>query len=186
MNPILAATLRRHWPLVGAAIVFLGFTAVDQIWFRPEARRFQVAVRDAAEVGMAIDPEKSPPILPPRLFALLADNAMPAAEAQEQGNSGALTAQLMGDLTSLMGRHGIEVIVTEPGPVTQQPQSVEVRAHLKLRCRYPDFVAMLDEIARGDHLIAMERFSLAPLGGGMMSAEVWMTRYVLKHVRSHG
>lgn len=186
MNPILSATLRRHWPLVGAIIVFAGFIVADQVLFRPTARRFETAVRNAAEVGMAIDPDKSPPILPPRLFALLADNAMLAGEAQEQGNSGALTAQLMGDMTSLMGRHGIEVVVTEPGPVTQQPQSVQVRAHLRLRCRYAAFVAMLDEIARGDHLIAVDRFTLSPQGGGNVTADVWMTRYILKHTRERG
>lgn len=186
MNPILAATLRRHWPLVGALVVFVGFTLVDQFWFRPEARRFETAVERAAEIGMAIDPDNSPPILPPRLFALLADNAMTAADAQDQGNSGALTAQLMGDLTSLMSRHGIEIIVTEPGTVTQQPQSIQVRAHLRLRCRYSSFVAMLDEIARGDQLIAVDRFSLSPLGTGAMSAEVWMTRYILKQTQRRG
>jgi len=186
MNPLWIAALRRQWPLVGAIAVFAVFTIADQVAFRPTARRFDAALKRAAQVGMAIDPDQAAPILSPRLFALLADNAMPAAEAQTQGNSGVLTAQFMSELTELMGHQGIQVIVTEPGPVTQQPLSARLTAHLKLRCRYPQFVATLDELARGTHLIAMDRFQLAPQTGGYVVVEVWMSRYVIKQQKARG
>jgi len=180
MNPVLLATLRRHWPLVGAVLVLVAFTLSDQLLLKPAVKRFDNAVKRAADIGMSVDPATSPPILPPRLFALLADNAMTASRAQDEGASGALTAEFLGDLNTRMRRHGIQVIVAEPGAVTQQPGSVQVSAHLRLRCRYPQFVALLDEIARDNRLIAVDRFTLAPQGDGTVGIEVWMTRYILK------
>ena len=181
MNPLLIAMLRRNWPLIGALVAFLVFSITHQLVLRPALQRYERALKRAAEIGMPVDPAWSPPIVPPRVFALIADNAMPAAEAQEQGSSGALTAELLGDLNQRVRRHGIQVIVTEPGTVTQQPQSVQVGAHLRLKCRYPQFVALLDEIARGSELLSVDRFTLIPQGDGTIGAEVWMTRYVLKH-----
>ena len=81
ISPILAATLRRHWPLIGAVVIFLIFTVSDQILFTPAVRRYERAIKQASELGMPIDPANTPAVLPPRLFALLSDNALPAAQA---------------------------------------------------------------------------------------------------------
>jgi hypothetical protein len=184
MNPLWAAALRRHWPLAGAIFVFVVLAAVDQLWLRPVLGRYDRAVKRAADIGMPVDPTQSAPIVPPRLFALIAENAMPAAVAQEQGASGTLTADLLGDLNTRMRSHGITVVVAEPGPINQQPQSVRVSAHLRLRCRYPQFVALLDDLARGTRLLSVDRFTLTPEGDGAMNAEVWMSRYILKHQKA--
>lgn len=184
MNPVLAATLRRHWPLAGAVAIFLVFSIADQLWLEPLLRRYRTAIDRAAEIGMTVDPASSPPIVPPRLFALIADNAMAAAEAQEQGSSGALTADLLGDLNTRMRAHGIHVLVAEPGTVTQQPHSTQVSARLRLRCRYPQFVALLDDIARGSRLLAVDRFTIGSQGDGPMTVEVWISRYILKQGRA--
>jgi len=182
MNPIFAATLRRHWPLVGAIVVLVAFSISDQLVLKPSVKRYNRAVERAADIGMSVDPATSPPIVPPRLFALLAENAMPAAQALDEGGSGALTAEFLGDLNTRMRRHGIQVIVAEPGAVTQQSGSVQVGARLRIRCRYPQFVALLDEVARGTRLIAVDRFALTPQGDGTVGVEVWMSRYILKQV----
>ena len=183
INPILSATLRRHWPLIGAIVILLIFTVTDQLFFAPAVRRYQKAVKQASELGMPIDPGTAPAVLPPRLFALLSDNALPAAEAQDRGNSGELAAQLLEDLTGLMSRHGIQVIATEPGTVSQQPNSVQVRAHLKIRARYGQFVDLLGELAHNNRLYSVDRFQMSADESGSQLLELWMSRYVLKQSR---
>jgi hypothetical protein len=180
MNPLLTATFRRRWPVLGALLILFGLSVIDQVGFRPAAERYRKALKHASELGMALEPEAAPAFLPPRLFALFTDNALPAAEAQEQGNSGSLTAQLLEDLTNLMAARGIQVVVTEPGPVSQRVQSVQVRAHLKLRCRYEQFVALLQDMARSRKLLAVDRFTLAPDASGGQVLELWVSRCVLK------
>jgi hypothetical protein len=131
-------------------------------------------------MGLALDPSQAPQSLPPRVFALLADNAMPAAEASEHAASGALTASLLDDLNKRVSAHGMEVLVTEPGTVAQMPHSVLVRAHLKIRCRYAQFTSLLDDLSRSGSLISLDRFTLLPNESGTEFLEVWVSRSVLK------
>lgn len=65
MNPVLAATLRRHWPFVGAAGLFAIFMFVHQVFFEPAAKRYEVAVKKASELGLALDPTDAPAMMPP-------------------------------------------------------------------------------------------------------------------------
>ena len=186
MNPVWAASLRRHWTTVGALGLFLAFNLTHLLGFRPSAQRYEAALKKAGDMGLALRPEAAPAVLPPRVFALLTDNALPAGAALNQGNSGALTAELLGDLTRLTSKHGIDALLTEPGPVTQQPQSVQVRAHLKLRCKYPEFVAFLDDLSRGRTLLAVDRFTVTALPSGGEMIEVWVSRYILKQEQGRG
>lgn len=179
MNPVLLATLRRQWPLFGAIGIFLVFFLTNEIGFRPTVRRYQQAVKRAADLGLSMEPGSGAAILPPRVFALLADNALPPAQAQEMAGSGALTSQLLEDLSNALSRNRIQVMLTEPGPVTQQPQSVEVRAHLRVRCSYPQFVALLDDLSRGPGLISVDRFKMNSQGGADV-IEMWVSRFLLK------
>lgn len=180
MNPVLEATLRRNWPLVGAAGLFAIFMFVHQVLFQPAAKRYVAAIKKASELGLALDPTQSPAVLPPRVFALVADNTLPAAEAQDLGNSGVLTARLLEDLTRVIGERGMEVIMTEPGAVTQQSRAVQVRAYLRVRGRYGQFVSLLDGLARGRELIAIDRFTLTPQGQGQELLDLWVSRLILK------
>ena len=180
MNPILAATLRRHWPLVGAVGLFSVFFLVDQVIFQPAARRYDRAVKQATELGLALDPAQSTELMPPRVFALVADNALLSTEAQELGDSGVLTARLLEDMTRLIGDNGMEVLATEPGAVTQQSRSVTVNAHLRVRGRYPQFVTLLEQIAQGGNLIAVDRFTFSNPAPGDEQIDLWISRLVLK------
>jgi hypothetical protein len=180
IDPVWSALMRRQWPLVAAGIVFLLFVLCELLWFRPVVRRFDAVLKQGKEMGMALDPTQAPAVLPPRVFALLVDNTLPAAVAQQQGASGALTAKLLEDLTALSSKHGIQVLATEPGSVTQQPHSVQVRAHLNLRCRYNQFVTLLDDLASGAQLYSIDRFSLRDEPSGGEALEIWVSRYVLK------
>ena len=183
MNPLWIATLRRHWPLAGAIGLFLVFTLIHTSLFQPAAHRYQKALKRAREMGLVLDASQSPAMIPPRLFALVADNALPSAEAQERGGSGMLTAELLEDFSHLLAAQGLEVIVTEPGPVTQQDRAAQVRAYLKVKGRYGQFVAMIDSLARNRKLMAIDRFNLSNRGPGQETIELWVSRYVLKQDR---
>ncbi|HTM58604.1 MAG TPA: GspMb/PilO family protein [Candidatus Udaeobacter sp.] len=180
MNPQLAALLRRDWPVIGALLLFLGFAFTQAFAFLPTANRYDAAVKRSAELGLGLDPSQSQIMLPPRVFALLTDHALSPAEAQEKAGSGALTANLLEDLNQLAGQHGIVVLATEPGPVSQDPQSVHVRAHLRLRGGYAAFVSFLADVARSGSMTALDRFSLQPGEGGSMLIDLAVSRYVLK------
>lgn len=182
MNPILVATLRRNWPVVGTVLVFLVFTIAHQIFFQPALARYKKAVKDATRLGLSLDPNAQQVLMPPRVFALVSENALPSKQALDEGNSGVLTAHLLEEFTKLAGSHGMEVLMTEPGAVTQQPNSVTVRAYLKMRGRYDEFVSLLDELARGRKLVGVDRFLMVPAGNELV-IDVWVSRYVLKQER---
>ncbi len=180
IHPLWAAALRRYWPLLGMAGVLAFMIVAERVAFTPTVQKYRLAEKAATEMGLATE-DTPPAILPPRLFALLTDNALPAAEAQDQGNSGVLTAQLLEDLTGLIRTRGVQVVSTEPGPVSQFPQAVQVRARLKLRCSYASFVGLLDELDRSEKLLAVDRFVMtAEPGTSAQFLELWISRYVLK------
>ena len=181
INPLWIAEARKQWPLVGAVFVFLGFLLVHQLVFAPTADRYQRALARAGELGLSLDPNDTPQMVPPRVNALLSDNAMRSDEAKRQGDSGALSAALLQDVSTIVRRHGLEVIVTEPGPTTQQGRSVQVRAQFRLRGPYASFVAFLGDLATDSRLYAVDRFSLQPAGGSNQIIELDVSRYILKY-----
>lgn len=183
MNPILTAGLRRRLLLIATGIGFIIFTLVHQLWFRSTAERYSRALKEATELGMALDPDQNPRLMPPRLFALVNQNSRTTKDAQEAAGSGTLTAEFLGDLTQLMSRRGVQVLSTEPAPMTQDPRSVQVRAHVRAHCHYADFVALLDDMAHDPRLMAIDRFSVVPDPSGMLTVELWASRLILKSGR---
>ena len=180
MNPLLIAQLRRQWILTLALLMLAGFLAVHRLIFEPTARRYQAALQQATNAGLTLDPDRPPRLIPPRVLALLSENALPAKQAEEDGSSGALTAQLLEDLTRLCSEHGMEVTATEPGATVRQPKSIQVRAHVHIQCSYGEFLSFLDTMSRNNKLIAVDRFALVGVAPGRHSLDLWITRYVLK------
>jgi len=181
LNPITEAWLRRNWPIVGALFVFAAFKLVHQFWFDPTAHRYTQAIKDATAVGMPLDPDNMPRIMPPRLFARIADNSLPDAKATEAASSGQLTAELLGDISQRFSHRGLVVTGSEPGPTTDTDRSLQLRAHVRARGRYPDFVLLLDDLALDTRLYGVERFSLTPQDeSGVVDVELWVFRLVLK------
>ena len=78
MNPRMDLWLRRNWPAITAVMVFAVFAAVHQLWFRPVAVRYSRVLKQAIEIGMPLDPNQQPRMMPPRLFARVADNSSSA------------------------------------------------------------------------------------------------------------
>jgi hypothetical protein len=180
MNPLMIATLRRHWPLIGGVLVFFGFLIVHVLVFQPGTRRLSAALKRSADLGLPVDPAQAEPMMPPRLFALLAANSLPAAVSLERTNSGALVAELVGDVTALATQVGMEAVTTEPGTATPHGQGVIVRARLRLRAEYTELVALTDALARSGKLYSVDRFSLIHQPAGAPILELYVSRYVLK------
>ena len=180
MNALAEAAIRRHWPALAALLLLALLTAVDQLWFRPTAARYARTLRQATELGMPLDPSRMPRMIPPRVFALIADNSLPAAQAAEAANSGSLTAEFLGEITQHMGQRHVSVISTEPGPTSQDSHSVQLRAHVKAHGHYTDFVMLLDDFAHDRRLFGIDRFNLTPEPGSGVFVELWMSRLVLK------
>jgi hypothetical protein len=180
MNVGVMEALRRQWPLAGALALLLGFAIVNAFVFEPTARRYEAVIRQARDLGLTVDNGQATPMLPPRVFALLTDHALAPGDAQERASSGALTASLLEDLNRAASTRGLSVLVTEPGPITQTPQAVQVRAHLKMHGGYLAFTNMLGDLAKNNAMVAIDRFTLLPAPPGSLSIELWVSRYVLK------
>ena len=180
MNPMLEATLRRNLPVIIAIVVFALFTIVHQLWFEPTAARYARTIKQATDLGMPLDPNNMPRVMPPRLFAIIADNSLPAAQAQDQANSGSLTAEFLGELTQRMGQRNLAVVSTDPAPTTQDVRSIQLRAHVRMRGRYQDVLLFLDDLARDKRLFGVDRFNVVPEDNGMVNVELWASRLVLK------
>jgi len=112
--------------------------------------------------------------------ALLADNSLIPAAAEEQAASGALGARLMGEVAGLAAKRGLEVLSTEQGLVTQLPGSVVVRAHFRFDGSYARFVGLLDDFARSGSFLTLDRFKIGEGTTQGGNIEIWVSRLVLK------
>ena len=185
MSPLtIRSLLRSHWPVLGALLILVVFLLVNQLWFAPTAKRYEAALKRATAAGMPLDPNQLPRIVPPRIFALVADNTLPASDAQDAANSGTLTAQFIGELTEVMSRRGLRVTTTEPGPLTQDGRVIQVRAHVRAKGRFTDFVNVLDDLARDKRLYGVDRFTVNPETMAEINVELWMSRLILKGTKS--
>ena len=179
MSPAWTIVLQRNRAATTAVVVALLFALLHAVMFRPVLSRYRRAAQQAAELGMPLDAVSAPPSASAKVSALLNDNSLNAAVAEEQGTSGALTAGLLDDVTRLAARRGLEVLATEQGLVTQMPGSVQVRAHLKLRGSYAQFVGLLADLARTRTLYGVDRFALEQ-AGGVTGIQVWISQIILK------
>jgi hypothetical protein len=184
VNPILQATLRRHWQLIGAIAAFAIFMYVHLIFFKPVAARYHAAIQNAGGLETVFESSAAQTALPPRVYALTAQNTLAAQDAQDRGSSGALGVILLEDLGHTAARAGLNVMSSDPGPVTQEPLTTEIRAHLKLRGNYAQVVGFFDELSRGESLNIVERFQIAPSGETVDVLEVWIARLYLKQTKA--
>lgn len=180
MDQLMVARARRQWPLIGAAVLFVLFIPLHLLAFQPTLHRYQRAVKEAGDLGVGLDPNQNTPMMPARVFALLSDNSLPEASAEQQGASGELTASLIDDVSRIAARHGMEVLATEPGTTVRTPTAVQARAHVRASCSYGEFAAFLDELSHGGRLISVDRFTLTAIAPGRRMLDLWTSRYVLK------
>ena len=175
-----AVALRRHWPVAVALLIFVLFTLANLAWVQPLERRHRALVARATQLGMAVDPERTPRTLSPALMALFMGNAMESGAAQQQATSGQLATTLLEDMTRAAARNGLEVVVAEQGATTQQRDAVQVRGHVRLRGGYRGLHGLISELARSGRLYSIDRFTMSRRTEPHPVIELWMTRYILK------
>jgi hypothetical protein len=180
MDPLLRARAQALAPLFLGLLITAGVTVLHLALFQPLERRYRALVTEAGPLAAALDPSRAPRSLPPRVHALVRDHARPADEVTRAAQSGTLAAGLMQDLAALAGGHRLDVLVSEPGVLTQGERHAQVRAHLRLRGRHEDLVRFLSAIAQRGDLDRLERMTLTPLGNGRLDIEVHFARLVLK------
>lgn len=179
MNPILAAALRREVRPLAALAVMLALAVVHGALFAPLAARHERVLRAAGGAENALAPGAGSP-LPPRVYAVVQENRIPAAEALALGNSGQLQVATLEELTAFAERAGLRVTLAEPGPVTQLPTAVEVRVRLRARGSYAEVLAFFDLALASGRLYALERYTLQEAGGGQLQIELHAVSLRLK------
>ncbi|MCE9627739.1 MAG: hypothetical protein K8R56_07475 [Candidatus Eisenbacteria bacterium] len=180
MTPETNATLRRYWPALASLLVLALLWAVHSLAFAPLAARYRAQLADAGEIGASLDPRLAEAPLPPRVTDLLRRNSVAAADADRLARSGFLATDLVRRLSDAAVECGIEVAASEPGLASQTPSTLEVRAHLRLRCRYAQFVELLDDLAKERSFYRIERMAIQATNNGQIDAEIWMARILLK------
>lgn len=180
MNPILDARLRRQLPLVAALVTTAVFMAVHSALFQPMVRRYEVALKTAGESGAVFDGAQVQAMLPPRVHALLMDHSLSEAEATQKSRAGLLGAELVQRLSDVAGRHELNVIIAEPDAGGESPSTIQPRAHLRLRGSYTSLLGMLDELARNGSLVAIERFTIAPVSDGTQDIDLYASGFILR------
>ena len=94
-----SAQFRRQAPLLGSLLVIAVFLFLHALSFSPLAGRYHRALSQAGSLGAILDPRGvRTPAMPPRVYTLLMDNSLPAAEADRKGTSGSLGAELVESL----------------------------------------------------------------------------------------
>lgn len=172
--------LRHYWPALASLLVLALLSAVHSFVFAPLAGRYRTQLADAGEIGASIDPRLAEAPLPPRVTDLLRRNSVAAADAERLTRSGFLATDLVRRISDAAVECGIDIAASEPGLTSQTPTSLEVRAHLRLRCRYSQFVELLGDLANEHSFYRVERMSILPVGSGQVDAELWMARILLK------
>lgn len=185
MNPILASRLRTQWPVALSVAILVGFVAAQALVHGPLQSRFERALARAGSLGAVLDPARGavPAAMPPRVYTLLMENSAPPHEVDGKAQGGALAAELVQHLSSLATLQHLDVVVAEPGAISQQPGWNEARAHLRMRGTWARWLSFLDALSQGGRLLRIERFSLSPGANGSCDIEVWISGATLKRRR---
>jgi hypothetical protein len=170
----------RFWPALAALLVLALLWLVHTLGFAPLAARYRAQLAAAGEVGASLDPRLAAPPLPPRVVDLLRTNSVAASEADRLSQSGSLATDLVRRVSERAAGRGIDVAGSEPGVATQTASTLEVRAHLKLHCRYAQFVELLGDLAGEHALYHLERMTITPQANGLTETELWVARVLLK------
>ena len=178
-GPFASPELRNNWEIILAVIVLVLFTLGHFIVFEPIARRYQTAATRAAALGLSLNPQPRIQISQ-RVSTLLVSNVMPAAEASRRADSGRLTSELLSELSQTAARHSVRIVTTEPAAAVQQAGSVQSKAHVRALCTYGGFVDLLDDLAHGHTLVAIDRFALTPNDNGGLQLDMWVSRLTIK------
>ncbi len=161
--------------LVGATLWVFHTTA-----FAPLASRYRSLLLHAGEMGATLDPRLAVAPLPPRVVELFRRNSVAIADADRLAQSGFLATDLVRRVSETATERAITVTSSQPGAATQTATAIEVRARLVLQGRYEQIVKLLDDLSREGALYRVDELLIEPLPGGRVSAELMLTRRLLK------
>lgn len=186
MAALRPASLGRSWPVFATLALLALFLLVHATVWTPLLKRYDAALARAGSLGAVLDPEHAglPAAMPPRVYALLMENSGTATEVDNRAQAGTLAADAVQRLSSFASQAGLDVVVAEPGPVTQQPGWNQVRAHVRMHGSWSEALAFLDLLARGGGLYTVERLAVTPTAATGCDVEVWATRTTLKRRRA--
>lgn len=182
MDAVAAAQVRRMWPVAATMGVFAVFLVVHTLFYVPLAKRYDRALARAGSMGAILDPSRgaAPVAMPPRVYAVLMENSAPEADADSRAQAGTLGAELVQQVSTLATQQRLEIVVAEPGPMTQQAGWNEARAHVRMRGSWAQYLALLDALASSGRLYRVERFVVAPGAGAPAEIELWLSCATLK------
>ncbi len=180
MSAAAMSPLRRFWPALVCLIVLALLWLVHSLGFAPLATRYRKQLAGAGDLGASLDPSLVAAPLPPRVVDLMRRNSVADADAARLGESGFLATDLVRRVAETAVGCGIDVAASEPGATTQTVNTLEVRARLRMHCRYDQLVELLDDLAEEHSLYRVEQLSLVPLPRGLVDADLWVARVLLK------
>lgn len=164
--------------LIGACLWVIHTTA-----FAPLASHYRSLLLQAGEMGATLDPRLAVAPLPPRVVELFRRNSVALADADRLAQSGFLATDLVRRVSETATERAITVTSSQPGAATQTPTAIEVRARLELQGRYDQIVRLLDDLSREGALYRVDELLIEPLPGGRVSADLTLTRRLLKRGR---
>jgi len=179
VNPMLDASVRRYWKLIGAVTILALLVLLHVLWFLPTAARY-ARVSKVLGTDAAHDVTEAAPMMPPRVFSLVTGNSLPPGTAADHGGTDQLSTALIEELSALASQNGLTITLSEPGPVTPTASMIDARVHLRVRGGYRQMVAFLDAVQAQGHLYGVERYQIAGGDGDPLQLELWLTRLFLR------
>jgi hypothetical protein len=180
VSPTPPSQLFRFWPALASLLVLALLWSVQTVGFGPLAAHYRTQLKAAGDIGASLDPRLASAPLPPRVLELLRGNSVAAADADGLSQSGFLATDLVRRVSERAVGRGIDVSGSEPGAAMQTRSTLEVRAHLKLRGRYAQFVELLADLAGEQSLYRIERMTITPQLNGLTETDLWIARVLLK------
>lgn len=174
------AAVLRYAPAFAALLIGASLWVFHTTAFAPLASRYRSLLLQAGEMGATLDPRLAVAPLPPRVVELFRHNSVAIADADRLAQSGFLATDLVRRVSETATSRAIAVTSSQPGAATQSATAIEVRARLELQGRYEQIVKLLDDLSREGALYRVDEMLIEPLPGGRVSAELMLTRRLLK------
>lgn len=167
-----SGSLRTTWPAFAALLVLAAFWLAHSLGFQPLAVRYRRQLSDAGAIGASLDPSLQSAPLPPRVIDVMHRNSVDAAEGRRLMASGLLATELVRRISATAVECGIDVSASEPGAAAQTTGTLEVRARLRLHCRYDQLVELLDDLKSERMLYRIEQLTVSPMQGGRVNVDL--------------
>lgn len=170
----------RFWTAIVALLLGAGLWSAHTLSFSPLASHYRKQLQAAGEIGASLDPRLAVAPLPPRVTHLFQVNSVSNVDAERMSQSGFYATDLVRRISEIAVANGLDVAASQPGSASHTTSTIEVRAELRLRGRYEQFVHLFDQLAHEGEFYRLEAMSLAPIANGRVEADLQITRMLMK------